>query len=46
LPRRAQAFFDALATFYGTGETLEERWLEDARRIAPSYSESGHSQEN
>ena len=46
LPPRAQRFFDSLATFYGTGETLEERWHEDARRIAPLYSESGHSQEN
>ena len=46
LPPRAQRFFDSLATFYGTGEILEERWHEDARRIAPLYSESGHSQEN
>jgi elongation factor P hydroxylase len=46
LPPRAQTFFDALATFYNAGEALEERWQEDARRIAPLSSESGHSQEN
>ena len=46
LPARAQAFFSALATFYGTGEILGERWREDARRIAPLSSESGHLQEN
>lgn len=43
LPPRATVFFNSLARFYGTGETLEARWQDDARRIAPLYSEAGHS---
>jgi hypothetical protein len=46
LPPRARAFLNSLTAFYGTGETLKDRWLEDAGRIAPNYSESAHFQEN
>lgn len=46
LPPRAQSFFESLATFYGSGATLEARWQEDARRIAPDHYASGHPQEN
>lgn len=39
LPRRAGDFFESLKTFYGTADTLEEAWHQDALRIAPLSSE-------
>ncbi|MBW0146558.1 elongation factor P hydroxylase [Marinobacter arenosus] len=38
MPRRAEQFFDALKTFYGTADTVFESWQEDAQRIAPASS--------
>lgn len=39
LPRRAGDFFESLKRFYGTADTLEETWRQDALRIAPLSSE-------
>ncbi|KEF32122.1 Putative transporting ATPase [Marinobacter nitratireducens] len=40
LPLRATQFFDALMTFYGTGEQLAQVWEQDKHRIAPLQTES------
>ncbi|MBK1885805.1 MULTISPECIES: elongation factor P hydroxylase [Marinobacter] len=38
LPQRAQSFFDALKSFYGTGDNFSTAWRDDVRRVVPLYS--------
>ncbi len=46
LPERAQAFFDTLKSFYGTGASFNKAWREDVRRVVPLYFAKEHYEAN
>lgn len=46
LPQRAQAFFDTLKSFYGTGASFSKAWREDVTRVVPLYFAKEHNEAN